>query len=456
MSYRDFIKKTPDRRPVSPFESCAPAPAPAGGAAAGGPDAARPHDAAPLEDDGFDAVLGRLRQVIDNRVIALAVLVPLVFVLLRSEGLPLLVAVLFGGYVLCDRFIPVRRCVTIGGSIWLAVLLVGNAVMASLGYLLVTLDYLFTFCGFLLALAACLALFAGRSMYHHGIDRGRADADAAIAEHVVNRLVENPDDWTRLDGDFLAVEGALARVRDRERASAQALRDEARRKDDLVTYLAHDIKTPLASVIGYLSLLEEAPELPLEQRARFTGIALDKARRLDALIEEFFDITRFDFHDIVLTRGYVNLSLMLSQVAEEFYPTVSSQGKAIEVDAPADLTALIDGDKMARVFNNVIKNAIAYSYEGSVIRLRAVRADGMVRVTVENQGDPIPGPKLKLIFEKFYRLDAARATNHGGAGLGLAIAKEIVGAHGGAIACDSTPERTVFTIDLPDEGRPAA
>ena len=412
--------------------------------------------AAPPADDGFDAVLGHLRQVIDNRIVALAVLALLAFILVRFENLPLLVIILFGGYVLCDRFIPVRRCVTIGGSIWLTVLLVGSVIMASFGYLLVTVDYLFTFCGFLLALAACLAFFAGRSMYYLGYDRGRADADAAIAEHVVNRLVENPYDWTQLDGDFLAVEGALARVRDRERASAQALRDEARRKDDLVTYLAHDIKTPLASVVGYLSLLEEAPDLPAEQRARFTGIALDKAHRLDALIEEFFDITRFDFHDIVLTRGYVNLSLMLSQVAEEFYPTLSSQGKAIEVDVPADLTTLIDGDKMARVFNNVIKNAIAYSYEGSVIRLRAARTDGTVRITVENQGDPIPEPKLKLIFEKFYRLDAARATNHGGAGLGLAIAKEIVVAHGGTIACDSTPERTVFTIELPDAERPAA
>ena len=202
--------------------------------------------------------------------------------------------------------------------------------------------------------------------------------------------------------------------------------------------------------MGYLSLLEEAPDLPVEQRARFTGVALEKAHRLDALIEEFFDITRFDFHDIVLTRGYVDLSFMLGQVADEFYPLLTEQGKQVSIDCEPGLRALIDGDKMARVFNNVMRNAIAYSYEGTTIGVLAERrGENEVVIRFENEGDPIPEPKLKLIFEKFYRLDAARATNRGGAGLGLAIAKEIVTAHGGTIECASTPEHTVFTIVLP-------
>ena len=290
-------------------------------------------------------------------------------------------------------------------------------------------------------------------MYYMGYDRGQALADRAIAAHLVDRLIEHPENVANLDGTFLEVEGAINRVRNRERQVADALRDEARRKDDLVTYLAHDLKTPLASVVGYLSLLEEAPDLPVEQRARFTGIALDKAHRLDALIEEFFDITRFDFHDIVLTRGYVDLALLLAQVADEFYPILTEQGKSVEVEATASLIVLIDGDKMARVFNNVMKNAIAYSYEGSTIRIFAEQTPDSVVVRFENQGDPIPAPKLGMIFEKFYRLDAARATNRGGAGLGLAIAKEIVSAHGGTISCASTPEATVFTIELPNESR---
>mgnify|MGYP000840311566 CR=1 FL=1 len=296
----------------------------------------------------------------------------------------------------------------------------------------------------------CVLFFCGRALYYQGYEQGEQRADRVIAARIQDRLIDHPDAWDNIDGDFLEVEGVLNRVRDRERKVQQALRDESHRKDDLVTYLAHDLRTPLASVVGYLSLLQEAPDLPLEQRARFTGVALDKAHRLDALIEEFFDITRFDFHDIVLTRAYVDLGLLLAQVADEFYPILNEQRKEAQVDICEDLTVLVDGDKMARVFNNIMKNAVAYSYEGSTITIEARRlGDGGVRVRFVNQGDPIPEPKLKVIFEKFYRLDAARATNRGGAGLGLAIAKEIVAAHGGTIACESTPEHTVFTIALP-------
>ena len=110
--------------------------------------------------------------------------------------------------------------------------------------------------------------------------------------------------------------------------------------------------------------------MPLEQRARFTGVALDKAHRLDALIEEFFDITRFDFHDIVLTRGYVDLGLLLAQVTDEFYPILNEQHKEVQVDIREDLTVLVDGDKMARVFNNIMKNAIAIAMRARPSRSR--------------------------------------------------------------------------------------
>lgn len=401
--------------------------------------------------ESLDELISRLRVVLDSRILAVVDLVCLLVAVVGLNNFVLLIVLLFAGYVLLDRFVSVRRAVIIGGTAWFLVLLAGNLLVGSVGPIYLSIDYLFMFCGFLLAVALCASFFVGRALYYYGVDRGREEADQAIARHLVDRLIEHPDELGRLDGTYLEVEGALNRVRARERAVADALRDEARRKDDLVTYLAHDLKTPLASVVGYLSLLEEAPDLPVEQRARFTGIALDKAHRLDALIEEFFDITRFDFHDIVLTRGYVDLALMLAQVADEFYPILTEQSKQVEVAAEPGLTVLIDGDKMARVFNNVMKNAVAYSYEGSTIKVDAQRAGKVVRVRFENQGDPIPAPKLQVIFEKFYRLDAARATNRGGAGLGLAIAREIVGAHGGSIACESTPEHTVFTIELPAE-----
>lgn len=415
------------------------------------------HDGLDDAHDGWfsrfmsDETFERVRAVVDSRLLATVLLFLLSLLVVGVDNIVGILVVLFVGFVLLDRYLSVRRCIVIGGAAWMIVLVIGAIALNGVGGpVFFDAGYLFNICGLFLAIAVCAVFFCGRAMYYLGIDQGEEHADRAIAARIQDRLIDHPDEWGQIDGDFLEVEGALNCVRDRERRASQALCDESRRKDDLVTYLAHDLKTPLASVVGYLSLLEEAPDLPIEQRTRFTGVALDKARRLDALIEEFFDITRFDFHDIVLTRGYVDLNLMLAQVADEFYPILTAQRKDVSIEASNDLTVLVDGDKMARVFNNIMKNAIAYSYEGSTIAIAARRlADGGVRVTFANQGDPIPEAKRKVIFEKFYRLDAARATNHGGAGLGLAIAKEIVCAHGGTISCASTPERTVFTIELP-------
>ena len=398
-----------------------------------------------------DRLFEYVRAVVDNRALATVLLFLLSLLLIGIDNIVGILAVLFIGFLLIDRFEIVRRCVVIGGAAWTITLAIGSMALGGIGEpVFFDAGFVFNMLGFVLALAVCVLFFCGRALYSQGYVECVLDADRVIASRIRDRLIDNPDTWDNVDGDFLEVEGALNRARDCERRVQQALRDESHRKDDLVTYLAHDLRTPLASVVGYLSLLQEAPDLPLEQRTRFTGVALDKAHRLDALIEEFFDITRFDFHDIVLTRSYVDLGLLLAQVADEFYPILNEQHKEAQVDICEDLTVLVDGDKMARVFNNIMKNAVAYSYEGSMITIEARRlGNGGVRVRFINQGDPIPEPKLKVIFEKFYRLDAARATNRGAAGLGLAIAKEIIAAHGGTVACESTPEHTIFTIELP-------
>ena len=171
--------------------------------------------------------------------------------------------------------------------------------------------------------------------------------------------------------------------------------------------------------------------MPAEQKAKYTGIALNKAYRLEELIGEFFDITRFNLQSIVLNKGKIKLTYMLRQMADEFYPLLTPHGKQIAVNAPEDLILVGDADKLARVFNNILKNAISYSCERSVIEISAFQQGNNVVVAFTNQGDPIPAQKLETIFEKFYRLDSARSTNTGGAGLGMAIAKEIVAAHDG-------------------------
>lgn len=221
------------------------------------------------------------------------------------------------------------------------------------------------------------------------------------------------------------------------------------RKNDLITYLAHDLKTPLASVVGYLSLLHEAPDMPPEQRAKYVGIALDKANRLEELINEFFEITRFNIQTIILNKRRINLSYMLQQMADEFYPILEEQGKKAVVESQDGVIIYADADKIARVFNNILKNAIAYSERNSTIKVKVTDSEEKTWIQFINHGEPIPEHKLNAIFEKFYRLDSSGSSATGGAGLGLAIAKEIVTAHNGELLVTSSREQTVFTVILP-------
>jgi len=268
-------------------------------------------------------------------------------------------------------------------------------------------------------------------------------------------------------GEYAEVSVQMAEIKAAMQRQEQILKEEAGRKNDLITYLAHDLKTPLTSVIGYLSLLEEAPELPVSQRAKYMHITLEKALQLEKLINEFFEITRYNLQQIVLEKEAVNLGFLLVQMTDEFYPLLNAHGNTIRLDlepcegngveaspesnqGEADgITVYADGEKLARVFHNILKNAIAYSYPGTEIYVGCWLEGDMVKVVFSNMGRTIPRQKLDSIFEKFFRLDDARNTNTGGAGLGLAIAREIVTLHGGVITADSADEVTTFTVELP-------
>lgn len=265
----------------------------------------------------------------------------------------------------------------------------------------------------------------------------------------VGQLSEEGGKKIRLPPELDFLEMELNQVKSTLEKRERDAREVEQRKNDLVVYLAHDIKTPLTSVIGYLSLMGEAPDMPPEQRAKYMDITLRKALRLEELINEFFDITRFNLQDIALEKEEINLHYMLLQLADEFYPLLSPHGRSVEVSCQEGLTVFADPDKLARVFYNILKNAAAYSYENSVIQIFAGKEAGAIVIRFENEGREIPRQKLDRVFEKFYRLDAARSSNTGGAGLGLKIAKEIVLAHGGEITAQSGPEKTVFTVKLP-------
>ncbi len=221
------------------------------------------------------------------------------------------------------------------------------------------------------------------------------------------------------------------------------------KKNDLVVYLAHDLKTPLTSIIAYLTMLDQRKSMPDEDREKYIHVTFEKASRLRELINEFFEITKFNLQDIVLEKEQLNLSFLLEQLADESYGVLKDKYLTCSVKTDDDLMVMGDPDKLARVFDNLLRNAIAYSYTDTEIEIEA-RAKGTdIVITFKNQGHEIPEQNLKLIFEKFYRVDNARSSQTGGSGLGLSIAKRIVELHGGIIEATSDWERTTFTVVLP-------
>ncbi len=249
--------------------------------------------------------------------------------------------------------------------------------------------------------------------------------------------------------EYSEISTQMVQIKSKMQHHEQIMKEEASRKNDLIAYLAHDLKTPLTSIIGYLTLLDEAPDMPLKQKAKYVNITLNKANRLEHLINEFFDITRFNLHQIILEKETIDFSYMLIQMADEFYPLLSAHGNTAALNVEENLTLYGDAIKLARVFNNIFKNAISYSYPKTEILISAKAADSKMYITFSNRGKTIPEQKLNSIFEKFFRLDEARTTNSGGAGLGLAIAKEIITLHDGFITAQSENEVTTFSVILP-------
>ena len=292
---------------------------------------------------------------------------------------------------------------------------------------------------------AILAGWVAISYFFIARPERRVDALTAAAA----RLARPDDTPITLPRGLEEAEVQLNLAREQALRDARAAREAEQRKNDLVVYLAHDLKTPLTSVIGYLTLLRDEPDLSPEARARYTGVALDKAERLEDLINEFFDITRFNLSHLELELQRVDLTRMLQQLVSEFAPMLREKGLSCRLALPEKLDYRCDPDKMARVFDNLLRNACHYSYPDSAVDIAAREEPGWLVLTFENAGRTIPPEKLERIFQQFFRLDESRASRTGGAGLGLAIARQIVEAHGGAIRAESQNDRIRFTIFLP-------
>lgn len=229
-------------------------------------------------------------------------------------------------------------------------------------------------------------------------------------------------------------------------------RESERTKNELITNVAHDLRTPLTSVIGYLDLLIRTPSIPEEKKQEFIQITYHKAKRLEQLIEDLFGFTKLNYGKISMKVSQVDLLWLLQQLLDEFYPNFTENGMHYEIRSNVDSIPMNgDGNLLARLFENLIGNAIRYGKDGKLVQVEAIAKDNLITVEVKNYGYVIPEAKLSHIFDKFYRVEESRSSDSGGTGLGLAIAKNIVSLHGGTISVKSDRDGTVFTVCLPSD-----
>ena len=295
---------------------------------------------------------------------------------------------------------------------------------------------------FILALVIIIFVFL---LFHMLLDTYKRYFDEVVTG--IDKLMEERAAIS-LSPELESVEHKLADVKRTLAERADKAKRAEQQKNDLVVYLAHDIKTPLTSVIGYLSLLDETPDMPDEEKAKYIHTAWEKANRLRNLVNEFFEITRSHSEALPLQKTKVDLYYMIAQISDELYPQLNACGKIIENHVDEDISVYGDSDKLARVFNNILKNAISYSTDNSVIKVSAKELSEWTVIQFENDGE-IPEEKLNVIFDKFCRLSNARLSETGGSGLGLAIAKNIIVLHGGQIRAESSNGRTAFIIEIP-------
>lgn len=276
----------------------------------------------------------------------------------------------------------------------------------------------------------------GFTKYFNEINRG------------INALKEESLEDVVLSSELAATEKTINTIKHTLEQQKTAALVAEQRKNDLVVYLAHDLKTPLTSVIGYLTLLRDEKQISDELREKYICISLEKAERLENLINEFFEITRFNLSNIILEYSVVNLTRMLEQLVFEFNPMLAEKKLNCVLKTMPNKMIRCDANKMQRVFDNLLRNAVNYSFENTEISITVTQNENMVHIKFVNHGNTIPKEKLERIFEQFYRLDTSRSTGNGGAGLGLAIAREIVMLHGGTITARSEDEKIEFEVTI--------
>ena len=221
-------------------------------------------------------------------------------------------------------------------------------------------------------------------------------------------------------------------------------------KDELITNVSHDLRTPLTSIIGYLGLIEDKQYQSEEDILKYTHTAYEKAKQMKNLVEDLFEYTKVQQHGAPVNIMQIDLNQLLEQLTASV--ELEGQHRGIEISSkvvPNPLMIEADPEKLGRVFNNLVANAFKYGNGASYIRVDARQRADQVEVTVANDGTPIPAQSLDHLFKRFYRAEASRSRATGGTGLGLAIVKSIVDLHHGTVTVTSDENETAFVVTLP-------
>ena len=237
-------------------------------------------------------------------------------------------------------------------------------------------------------------------------------------------------------------------------STIKAMEDEReieRSKDELITNVSHDIRTPLTSIIGYLGLIEDKQYRSEEDILKYTHTAYLKSKQMKSLVDDLFEYTKVRQTDAPLQVQSLELNAMLEQIGASFELEANKKGmeiNAILPDSPVKIEA--DPEKLARVFNNLITNALKYGSDGKNIYLQLTKVDEKeIEIRISNDGEPIPEKSLRQVFDRFYRVESSRSKETGGTGLGLAIAQSIIELHHGYIYVESNKNLTSFIMRLP-------
>lgn len=250
-----------------------------------------------------------------------------------------------------------------------------------------------------------------------------------------------------LSKTLLAKEKESEKLKEKERAALDIERNAERQKNELITNVAHDLRTPLTTIVGYLELIKDDTALSKEDVHKYSGIAYEKSIRLQEMMDDLFEFTKLDNADIKLNKSMINLSGLIMQMADEFYPSFKDCNITPIVDLPEEnIYVQGDGQLLARVFDNLISNALKYGYHNTDLKIEVSGDEKYATVKVINHGDTIASEDIPLLFNKFYRTDSSRNSKTGGTGLGLAITKNIVDLHHGDISVTSDDQITTFIV----------